>query len=208
MKKNIALICIHFVIWKKYLSKLEINKKQNKKNRRRLKVSISQPIKYQIIKLIKIAWNLEIAVNTRDIIKIARVLCTELKIKSYSALQKWSYGFIRTWRYIIRRITHVGKKLKANSIEQMNELFNILKNIRTNQLIINEKDHNWIWNADETVIWLDLIKGTSIEKIGNKKVNVHSFGNEKVRLSIILCVSATSIKLLPLLIAKGKEGKR
>ena len=89
----------------------------------------------------------------------------------------------------------------------MNEFFNILKNIRTNQIIINEKNYNRIWKADKTAIWLDLIKGNSIEKIGNEKVNVHTFGNEKLRVSIMLCVSAMGNKLPPLLTSKGKEGK-
>ena len=42
--------------------KNEINKKQKKKNRKGGRVSISQPIEYQIIKWIKIARNLEIAI--------------------------------------------------------------------------------------------------------------------------------------------------
>ena len=44
-------------------------------------------------------------------------------------------------------------------------------------------------------------------KIGNKKINFHTFGNEKLRLSIMVCVSATGNKLPTLLIAKEKEGK-
>ena len=79
----------------------------------------------------------------------------------------------------------------------MNLLIN--KNIRTNQIIINEKDYNRIWKQ--------IIKGTSIEKIWNIKVNVHAFENEKLRVSNMLCVSAIDNKLPPLLIAQGKEVK-
>ena len=38
-------------------------------------------------------------------------------------------------------------------------------------------------------------------------VKVHTFGIEKLRLCIMLCVSTNGNKLQPLLIAKGKEGK-
>ena len=61
----------------------------------------------------------------------------------------------------------------------MKDFFRILKETRLKPLIINEKDCKRIWNDDETPIWLDLIRGTTIEKIGNKNVNVHSFCNEK-----------------------------
>ena len=89
----------------------------------------------------------------------------------------------------------------------MNDFFRILKEVRLEQKIIGEKDYKRIWNADETAIWLDLIRGTTIEKIGNKKVNVYIFGNEKIRLAILLCSNANVDKLPPLIIAKGKEGK-
>ena len=78
-----------------------------------------------------------------------------------------------------KKTTHIGKELKANCVEQMNDFFRILKEVRLKQKIIGEKDYKRIWNADETAIWLDLIRGTTIEKIGNKKVNVCAFGNEK-----------------------------
>ena len=61
----------------------------------------------------------------------------------------------------------------------MNDFFRILKEVRLEQKIIGEKDYKRIWNADETAIWLDLIRGTTIEKIGNKKVNDISLETKK-----------------------------
>ena len=84
----------------------------------------------------------------------------------------------------------------------------ILKDIKLKQKIFLEPDHRRIWNCDETAIWLDLVKGTSVEKIGAKSVPILTFGNEKVRISVLLCCNALGEKLPPFIIAKAKEGKQ
>lgn len=79
----------------------------------------------------------------------------------------------------------------------MNDFFHILREIKLRHKIINKEDYQRICSTEETAIWLDLVRGTSIEIIGNKNVNINSFGNEKLSVSIMLCVNATGIKLPP-----------
>ena len=42
--------------------------------------------------------------------------------------------------------------------------FRIFKEVRLKQKIIGEKEYNRILNVDEIAIWLDLNRGTNIEK--------------------------------------------
>ena len=120
---------------------------------------------------------------------------------------KWCYRFLKRWSYTIRRATHVGRKIKVKALDDLANFYLILKDIKLKQKIFLESDHRRIWNCDETAIWLDLVKGTSVEKIGAKSVPIHTFGNEKVRISVLLCFNALSEKLPPFIIAKAKEGK-
>lgn len=58
----------------------------------------------------------------------------------------------------------------------------------------------------ETPICFEMIARTTIEKIGEKSVNVRSFGSDRNR--VILCIGASGYKAPPLLIFKGKKGAK
>ena len=57
------------------------------------------------------------------------------------------------------------------------------------------EDLNRIGNVDETLIWFDMTYNTTISKIGEKSVKVHTFGRERLRVSLILCILADGEKL-------------
>ena len=58
---------------------------------------------------------------------------------------------------------------------------------------------------DETGIKFENIYKTSIEKIGEKSVNVRTFGKDKLKISAVLCILGNGCKLPPLLIFRGKK---
>ena len=51
-----------------------------------------------------------------------------------------------------------------------------------------------------------MVGKTTIAKIGEKNINIRTFGSERSRISVILCISAAGWKLPPLLIFRGKKG--
>ena len=57
---------------------------------------------------------------------------------------------------------------------------------------------------DETPIWFEMIGKKTVEKIGNKTVNIKTFGSERNRISLLLAISANGSKLKPLIVFKGK----
>lgn len=63
-----------------------------------------------------------------------------------------------------------------------------------------------LFNMDETPIMFEMVGKTTIAKIGERNINIRTFGSERSRISVILCISASGSKLPPLLIFKGKKG--
>lgn len=58
---------------------------------------------------------------------------------------------------------------------------------------------------DETPICFEMVAQTTVAKIGSRKVTFISFGSDRSRLTIILCIGSNGEKLPPLLIFKGKK---
>jgi len=52
-----------------------------------------------------------------------------------------------------------------------------------------------IINMDETPIWLEMTGKTTVEKIGTKNVEVKTFGTERIRISLLLAITANGNKL-------------
>ena len=51
------------------------------------------------------------------------------------------------------------------------------------------EDLNRIGNVDETQIWFDMTYNTTVSKIGENSVKVRTFGGERLRVSLILCIN-------------------
>ena len=54
-------------------------------------------------------------------------------------------------------------------------------------------------------IWFEITSKTSVEKIGEKSVNVTTFGSERSKISLILSIFLNGEKLSPLVVFKGKK---
>ena len=61
---------------------------------------------------------------------------------------------------------------------------------------------------DETPLYLNMPPSTTVQKIGSKRVNIKTQGQENWRVTGILTILASGEKLPPLLIFKAKEGKQ
>ena len=57
---------------------------------------------------------------------------------------------------------------------------------------------------DEMPIWFEMTGKTTVEKIRNKTIDIKKFGTERNRISLLLAVSASGLKLKSLIVFKGK----
>jgi len=117
-------------------------------------------------------------------------------------LLTWCYRFLKRNNFSIRQTTHLGLELKKNSKEEFIKFLNINYTIRRNYQI--NESYEYIINIDKTPIWFEITGKAKVEKIGNKTVNVKTFGTERTRLSLLLVISSSGGKLKPLIFFKGK----
>ena len=188
----------------------ELLKKDHKQNSFRLQGAGKKPmtieIEEQLIKFILECRHQQIALNSHEIITKAQSLTDALEGKSYKSLMNWCYKFLKRAGFSIRKPTHIGQPLKEDSNALFDRfIFNIIT-FRKEMEIFEEL--NRIGNVDETPIWFDMTYNTTIAKIGEKSIKVRTFGGERLRVSLILCILANGDKLPPLVIFKGSKNGR
>ena len=140
------------------------------------------------------------------IIKICE-LVPEMKLRPISCLYQWCYRFLRRSGYSIRIPSHIGQPLPSN-IKEL--IFQFLKETSRKKSYLESigGDLDSIGNMDETPIYFEMVNKTAINKIGNKNIVANTLGLEKKKISIILSITASGYKLKPLMIFKGKKGKK
>ena len=149
---------------------------------------------------------LEIPISTNEIIYKLIELEQKQKDKQFHTLQKWCYGFLKRYSYGSRHTSHVGQQIIDSSKIDYENFFKILYIYRKE---LNELDDRInIFNMDETPIYLEMFSKTCVVKIRERSVNVKTFGSDRNRISLILCISANELKLPSLIIFKGQPNGR
>ena len=112
------------------------------------------------------------------------------------------YRFMNKYSYSFRCGTHIGQTLKNESLFNAslfwNEVHSMIKK--------NGFGRCNIFNMDESPIFFKMAPTKTIAKRGKKTILIKTQNQEKVRISIILTISADGDKLKPLIIFKGKTG--
>ena len=62
-------------------------------------------------------------------------------------------------------------------------------------------------NIDKISIYLKMSKSTTVQTIGSNKVNIRTQGQENWRITVIIVILASWVKLALLIIFKTEEGK-
>ena len=183
---------------------------KNKKNIKTLNKGVQPEINIDWIKIKDFIDNnrsLGICVNTHSIfLEICKQMEENVNI-SKEAVYLRIYRFLERENYSLRIGTHIGQMVPPDSIELIK---NFISNIRKERAIRYnfEIDKNLIVNMDETAIFFSCPGNKTIQKTGKKTVVIKTTGQEHVRVTILLSISASGKKLKPLVIFKGtKNGK-
>ena len=179
--------------WREQESKLLLAK--FKKNARRIIEEkkpgiepVTKEIEAKLLLFIKHARNLEICIGTNEIIIRAYELMPSLKELTYKSIHNWCYRFLQRNELNLRAVTHIGQTIKNNSSEAMANFILYCKDAIKKLNIKIPEDLNAIGNMDETPVFFEMYQNKTIAKIGAKKVNIKSFGCDKLRISIILTI--------------------
>ena len=107
-------------------------------------------------------------------------------------------------RYFLsfRVSTQVGQIIPTDALNKIKEFYKYLKEKR----IFNAYSLNQICNIDETPIFLNMVSKKTIHFKGKKTITIKTTNQEKVRVSLLLTITAEGGKLPPLFIFKSKKG--
>jgi len=130
-----------------------------------------------------------------------------LRELTYKSIHNWCYRFLKRNELTLRAVTHIGQTVKNDSSVAMANFIYYCKAAIKNMNINSPDDLNSIGNMDETPVFFEMYQNKTIAKIGNKKVNIKTFGCDKMRISIILKILANGDKLPPLIVLKVNQGK-
>lgn len=140
---------------------------------------------------------------TVEVIKMkALEVATTLKIvrADFRASRGWCVRMMRRSGLSLRRRTSLAQKLPSDFAEKLTEFQRYVINLR--------KKHSHllgqIGNADQTPVFFDMPSNTTVADKGAKSVVVKTTGNEKARLTVMLCVLADGRKLPPFVILRRK----
>ncbi|KAH6947163.1 hypothetical protein HPB50_017238 [Hyalomma asiaticum] len=117
-----------------------------------------------------------VQINARDFAREAGVLHD-----SFKDSRLWVQKFMGRTRFSLRRRTLICQKLPAEYEKLIEFQRYVMKMRRERQYPIGQNG-----NADETAIFLDVPAGYVIDELGNKEVRVHTTGNEKTRVMVML----------------------
>ncbi|KAM7299429.1 pogo transposable element with KRAB domain [Ixodes scapularis] len=138
-----------------------------------------------------------------DIIKVkALQLALSFRIPrtSFKASRSWITKFMKRKGFSMRRRTSICQKLPEAYEEKLVAFQRFVIMLRrTNNYIAGQ-----MGNADQTPMFFDMPSNYTVETKGAKQVRILTSGNEKNRVTAMLCCTADGHKLNPYLIFKRK----
>lgn len=140
---------------------------------------------------------------TRKIIQLkALEIARELKIPrhEFKASLGWCRRFMLRNGLFLRHRTTLAQRLPVDFNEKLLAFQRYVIELR--------KKHNYplsqIGNADETPVFFDMKSNITVDQKGAKSILMRTTGNEKLRITAMLAVTADGHKLTPYVILKRK----
>lgn len=143
-----------------------------------------------------------LAVTVEALQEKARAIATRDAIprSEFSASRGWATRFMRRSGLCLRRRTSICQRLPDAYEEKLFAFRRYVLSLRREQgYAIGQ-----IGNADQTPVYFDMTRSTTVTKRGSRQVNILSTGNERSRFTVMLAATADGWKLPPFLVFKRK----
>ena len=125
---------------------------------------------------------------------------------TYNAYRCWVKRFLKRHNLSIRKASYLGQKMDKD-IQNLTYKF-LLNCIKTRIKTQINDDIHCLVNVDETPCYLENPSKDTVDIKGKKQIDIITYGKDKCRITAVLSITASGEKLPPLLILKGKVGKR
>ena len=140
-------------------------------------------------------------VNRIALMRKAQSLKPELLRKSAHAVKMSISRFMKKNRLLHRMATH---KAQRHPSEVENEALEFLDYIRP-ILIEPNRDPNYIYNMDQTPVWMAMDTKMTIDKVGARTVNLRTAMSDTKRVTVAVTLTASGRRVKTMVVFKGKK---
>ncbi|KAJ0390915.1 hypothetical protein ATCC90586_004748 [Pythium insidiosum] len=139
---------------------------------------------------------------TRNLIELwAKELAQALRIEGFTASNGWIDGFLSRHNLVMRKATNKTKLDEAQIVQRAVDFVHHVRKLIDDHGVTEDN----IFNMDETAVFLDHNRGTTVDKRGATDVVIKSYGFEKNRITAICC--ADGKKKPPTLILQSTKSE-
>ena len=137
---------------------------------------------------------------TRDIVRnLALDISKREGIVDFQASDGWLTKFMERNRFSFRRVTNLCALSDEKLLDRAFEYMKFLQTMRARTV------PRATILMDETAVYLEDPRRTTIDSVGSKHVLLNTTGFASMRITVVLAVKADGSKVPPLVILKGKE---
>ncbi len=172
----------------------------SKKTFRGAKSGIYVEVEKILVEYVKERRAQGLTVTRKNLKKEALQEAENQNVTGFKASEGWCSRFMARHGFSIRRRTSVCQKLPPHYEQKLVEYQRYVIQLR------RKMDYalSNMGNADETPVYFDMTRSTTIAEKGARDVKILSTGHEKLRVTVMLSVTADGHKLPPFLILKRK----
>lgn len=138
------------------------------------------------------------SVSASAILKEAKSYALRENLTGFKGSTRWVFKFMKRNKLTRRAVTSVGQNLPDDWEEKMRSFVNFVSEHKAEFSL----DH--IGNMDEVPVTFDMPSKFTIDQQGSQDIRVTTSGAEKTRFTVVLCVTASGIKLPAYVIFKRK----
>jgi transposase-like protein len=195
--------------WIKQKSEIEAIKNNKNLNSKQIRVlsgrgrKLMYPeLEYELLEFVKKMREEKNCVTTLMIQDKALELGKILGLEDFKASRSWVARFKDRNNLVQRARTQVAQKFPEDAPL-------IIKNfLKNSQEITKNINKEYIISFDETPIWFDMLRSSTIDFRGVREVQIKTTGNDKLRFTVVLAFTASGKKLPPAIMFKLKNNPK
>jgi transposase-like protein len=141
-------------------------------------------------------------VGFRRLREKANIIASEMKFEGFKGSNKWIKNFCRRHSLSTRKPTHVGQEDNSTPHERRKIA---IEHLETVELLTADLNEEFIFNMDETPVYIDMMSNTTISFKGEKTTEAVNTGNSKTRFTVVVTISSSGKLLKAMVIIKGRK---
>lgn len=137
-------------------------------------------------------------VSGSSILRQARSRAIQMELADFKGSAHWIFAFMKRNNIVRRAVNSIGQSLQDNWKEKMSEFVRFVTTHKDNYSLES------IGSMDEVPVTFDMPSKFTVDKRGASDIRILMTGVEKIRFTVVLCVTVNGYKLPAYIIFRGK----